>query len=297
MKLESLSRPPSQEAIDVNVIPLPRQEKLQRAQGVVRLAFKQAGKNTGGRSRIDDLFQQGCLKARLPRIAALEPEAVLINTAGGLTDRDHLSIEAAWGAGSSAVVTTQACERIYKSRAEAARVETRLRVAEDASAFWLPQETILFDGGRLERQARVSLTGNARLVACEAVIFGRPAMGETVRSGLLRDAWRIERNGELLFLDRLGFEGDIAAQLDRQAVGDGARALASVIVCAPDTSSLYDLLRPLLDQPGIAGGCSDLGRGVVLARLLAPSGYKLRSALIPLLKRLRGADLPRVWTC
>lgn len=266
---------------------------LQRAEGKARLSFKHAD----GRSRIDELYQQGCLKLRLPRNGAAGPEAVMINTAGGLTDGDQLTIEARWKAGSSAVLTTQACERIYKSRAEVARIETRLTVEADASAFWLPQETILFDGGRLERQAQVTLKGDARLVACEAVIFGRPAMGETVRSGLLRDAWRIERDDKPLFLDRLGFEGDIAAQLDRRAVGDGARALASVIVCAPDTNGLCDALRPLLDQPGVTGGCGDLGSGVVLTRLLAPSGHRLRSALIPLLQRLRGDELPRVWTC
>lgn len=266
---------------------------LQRAEGKARLSFKHAD----GRSRIDELYQQGCLKLRLPRNGAADPEAVMINSAGGLTDGDQLTIEARWKAGSSAVLTTQACERIYKSRAEVARIETRLTVEADASAFWLPQETILFDGGRLERQAQVTLKGDARLVACEAVIFGRPAMGETVRSGLLRDAWRIERDDKLLFLDRLGFEGDIAARLDRRAVGDGARALASVIVCAPDSNGLCDALRALLDQPGVTGGCGDLGSGVVLTRLLAPSGHRLRSALIPLLQRLRGGELPRVWTC
>ena len=266
---------------------------LQRAEGKARLSFKHAD----GRSRIDDLYQQGCLKLRLPRNGAADPEAVVINTAGGLTDGDRLTVEARWKAGSSAVLTTQACERIYKSRAEVARIETRLTVEADASAFWLPQETILFDGGRLERQARVTLKGDARLVACEAVIFGRLAMGETVRSGLLRDAWRIERDGKLLFLDRLGFEGDIAARLDPRAVGDGARALASVIVGAPDTGGLCAALRPLLEWPGVTGGCSDLGSGVVLARLLAPSGHGLRNALIPLLQRLRGGALPRVWTC
>ena len=266
---------------------------LQRAEGKARLSFKHAD----GRSRIDDLYQQGCLKLRLPRNGAADPEAVMINTAGGLTDGDRLTVEARWKAGSSAVLTTQACERIYKSRAEVARIETRLTVEADASAFWLPQETILFDGGRLERQARVTLKGDARLVACEAVIFGRLAMGETVRSGLLRDTWRIERDGKLLFLDRLGFEGDIAARLDRRAVGDGARALASVIVGAPDTGGLCAALRPLLERPGVTGGCSDLGSGVVLARLLAPSGHGLRNALIPLLQRLRGGALPRVWTC
>ena len=39
------------------------------------------------------------------------------------------------------------------------------------------------------------------------------------------------------------------------------------------------------------------GSSVVLTRLLAPSGQKLRGALIPLLERLRGGELPRVWTC
>ncbi len=292
MIVESLTRPPALEALDPKLAILPTQAKLQRAQGAVRLSFKRSG----DRSRIDDLFQQGCLKARLPRIAAKDPEAVLVNTSGGLTDRDRLSIDASWQAGTSAVITTQACERVYKSRAEPARIETRLQVGTDASAYWLPQETILFDKGQLDRQTRVSLTASSKLVACETVIFGRPAMGEEVRSGFLRDSWRIERDGKLLFADRLGFSGDPVAQLNRAAIGRGARALASVIVCAPDSGGLCDQIRPLLDRPDISAGCSDLG-GVVLTRILASSGYKLRATLIPLLERLRGGDLPRVWTC
>lgn len=292
MIVESLSRVPASEALAPNLATLPAQAKLQRAQGAVRLSFKRSG----DRSRIDDLFQQGCLKARLPRIAARDPEAVLVNTSGGLTDRDHLSIEANWQAGTSAVITTQACERIYKSRAEPARIETRLSVGADASAYWLPQETILFDSGQLDRRTHVNLTASSRLVACETVIFGRPAMGEEVRSGVLRDCWQIERDGKLLFADRLGFSGDPVAELNRAAIGQGARALASIIVCAPDSSGLCDEIRPLLNQPEITAGCSDLG-GVVLTRILAPSGYKLRTTLIPLLERLRGGDLPRVWTC
>ncbi len=292
MIVESLTRPPTLEALDPKLATPPTQAKLQRAQGAVRLSFKRSG----DRSRIDDLFQQGCLKARLPRIAAKDPEAVLVNTSGGLTDRDRLSIDATWQAGTSAVITTQACERIYKSRAEPARIETRLHVGADAAAYWLPQETILFDHGQLDRQTSVSLTASSKLVACETVIFGRPAMGEEVRSGFLRDSWRVERDGKLLFADRLGFSGDPVAQLNRAATGQGARALASVIVCTPDSSDLCDQIRPLLGRPDITAGCSDLG-GVVLTRILAPSGYKLRATLIPLLERLRGGDLPRVWTC
>ncbi|TQV83052.1 urease accessory protein UreD [Denitrobaculum tricleocarpae] len=292
MNLESLSRAAVPEFLDTADSSRSRPAKLQRAQGAVRLSFKHAA----GRSRIGDLFQQGCLKARLPRIAAQGPEAVLVNTSGGLTDRDHLSIEATWGTGTDAVVTTQACERIYRSRAEPARIDSRIDVAANASAYWLPQETILFDSGQLDRQTQVSLTASSRLVACESIIFGRPAMGEEVRSGLLRDSWRIERDGQLLFADRLGFSGDPVAQLNRTAIGNEARAIASVIVCAPDSSTLRDAIRPLLDQSGVVASCSDLG-GVVLTRILAPSGYRLRATLIPLLERLRGGALPRVWTC
>jgi urease accessory protein len=271
---------------------------LQRAQGEIRLSFKKSGE----RSALDELYQKGCLKARLPRTPGGCPETVLINTSGGLTDGDRLSIGAEWHAGTSAVITTQACERIYKSRAAPARIETRLSVCNEASAFWLPQETILFDGGRLERRNHVALAGSAQLIACESVILGRPAMGETVRSGLLRDSWHIERDGKLIFADHLGLEENPSACLDRQAMGAGARAFASVIVCGPDSVRLRDRVLPLFDRlklerPTVITGCSDLG-GVLLARLLAPSGHELRAALIPLLQFLRGGDeLPRVWTC
>lgn len=291
MIVRSLSTP-TLKAVDANVASQPALASLQRAQGAVRLSFKRSG----DRTRIDDLFQQGCLKARLPRTGAKDPAAVLVNTSGGLTDRDQLSIETNWQAETSAVVTTQACERIYKSRAEPARIETRLSIGANASAYWLPQESILFDSGQLARKTSVKLTASSRLLACEAVIFGRPAMGESVRSGLLRDSWRIEREGKLVFADQLSFSGDPVAQLNRASIGAGARAIASVIVCAPDSSGLCDVIRPFLDRPGITAGCSDLG-GVVLTRLLAPSGYRLRATLIPLLERLRGGALPRVWTC
>ena len=268
--------------------------RLQRAQGSARIGFQ----SKANKSFVDDLYQAGCLKVRLPRDTHTQAaEAVLINTSGGLTDGDRLDVNCSWGAGTSACVTSQACERIYKSRGDEAHISTKLFVACGAEAFWLQQETILFDGGRLCRSTDVRMEKGARLLASEAVILGRPAMGEEVRAGLLRDRWTVQVEGKRVFIDSLELDGDIASRLDRRATGAGARAFATIILCGDGLEAAHGALEPRLQTFGISGGCTNLGE-VLIVRLLAPSGYQLRKALVEVLGELgNGRALPRVWSC
>lgn len=265
--------------------------RLQRSQGEVRLAFKQA---YDGRTALDDFYQQGCMKARLPRQIDATHEAVLINTAGGLTGGDDIRISARFASGTNAVITTQACERIYKASAGSAHVSSRLVVAKGANARWLPQETILFDGASLSRKMHADLEEGASLLACEALILGRPAMGEYVHCARLTDEWTISIGGRPVFIDRLGLDGDLSAELNRAAIGNGARCFASVMAAGPSTARQCETARKLIAASGLPGGASDLG-GVMLARVLAPNSHELRAALLPLLEALGNAPLPRVW--
>ena len=279
---------------------------LERSRGEVRLAFARRA----GATALADLYQSGCAKARLPKP---EPgaacEAVLVNTAGGLTDGDRLSTDVTWSAASTAMVSSQAAERIYRCRAGAARVSATLRAADDALAIWLPQETILFDGGRLLRRTEVDLSSRARMLACESLVFGRHAMGESVRAGTVFDAWRVRCGGRLVFADTLRLDGDIAENLQRPAVAAGAGALASVIYAGQRGDKLVEALRRACGAGDGARGsscvsCSDLNP-VVLVRILAADGQALRRRLVAVLSgaiewiaegspRLR---LPRVWLC
>lgn len=260
----------------------------QRARGRLRLAFRRRG----GRTRLKELFQEGSAKARLPRAFAEPPEAILINTAGGLAGGDRFCSEIVLEEGAGLVVTTQACERAYRSLGDAASVETRISVADGARLDWLPQETILFDGGRLQRRFEVTLAPDAEFLAVEAVLFGRTAMGEAVRSGAFRDCWRIRRDKRLLFADDLRFEGDIAAQLARPSVLDGGVALATLLYCGSQTDRLLDEVRDVI---GDAGGASAWD-GKLLVRIAARDGLLLRSLLIPALAVLmQGRPLPKVW--
>ena len=232
------------------------------------------------------------MKVRFPRVSGSIPEAVLINTAGGMTGGDEFGAEVELEDGAQATVTTQACERIYRSTGPLATITNRIRLWAGARLDWAPQETILFDGGRMFRRLEADLAGDAELLVSEATIFGRAAMGETIRSGTFRDRWSIRRDGKLIFADDLRFDGDIASQLKRPAILAGNGAMATVLLLAPECELLLDSVRDIV---GDAGGAS-AWNGRLLVRMAAPDGLSLRGILIPLLAALSaGGALPKVW--
>ena len=271
---------------------------MQRVQAVGRLAVA----SRDGRTRVQRLFQQGAAKIRMPVISSDPFEAILINTAGGMTGGDRLDWEFEVGPGAAAALTTQACEKAYRAESGVARIRTVARVAEGGHLAWLPQETILYDRSALERRLDVDLAPGATALIVESVIFGRRAMGETVASARFRDVWRIRVGGRIAHADIVAFDGDVAAWLSRAAVTGGATAIATVLLIAPDAEQRLEAVRAIV---GPLGGASfwtlrgDTGEmnGKLLARLVANDGYDLRQRLVPLLGLLNGqAGLPKVWS-
>jgi len=268
---------------------LPELPALQRARGCGRIAVRAEG----GVTRLARLYQEGCGKIRLPRDARAEGlEAVLINSSGGLTGGDEMSWQAEVGAGARLTLSTQACERIYRARDGLAEQRATLTVGAGASLHWLPQETILFDGGALSRRLDADLHAGGRLLAVEAVVLGRTAMNETVRVGSLHDRWRIRREGQLVFADELRLDGALADLGARAAILSGRRAFASLLLVAEDAARFLEPVRAAL---GEWGGASAF-EGKLFARVATPDGFSLRQALLPAIEVLRdNHPLPRVW--
>lgn len=265
---------------------------LQRAKGEGRIAVERA---TGDGHKVVGLRQAGAARIICPRNhldAAFE--AVLLNTAGGLTGGDRFSWEASAGRDTMLRVTTQTAERVYRSAGGDARVETRLGAEVGARLEWLPQETILFDGARLSRSLSIDIAGDAGLLAVESVVFGRRAHGERVGSGSLRDQWRVRREGRLIYADAVRMDGGIAALLDRPATFGGAQAFATILLAGPGRMAIGDIRALLPVDDGLEAGASALPE-VTVIRILAAHGDVLRPALARLLVALRGAPLPRVW--
>ncbi len=267
--------------------------EMQRVAAVGRLAVRRSA----GRSRLARLYQEGAAKIRMPAVDADPFEAVLINTAGGLTGGDRLAWQVEVDDGAAATVTTQACEKVYRSAGGRAEVSCSLGVGRDACLAWLPQETIIYREAALARRFEVDLAPGARLLMAEATVFGRLAMGESVDRGMFRDRWRVRRDGRLVHAEEFAVGPDIAATLARSAATGGATAMATVLLVDDDPGRHLDAVRAILGDAGGASVWSVGGSGKLLARLVAEDGYCLRRRLVPLLDLLNGkAGLPKTWS-
>jgi urease accessory protein len=260
-----------------------------RAQGHVSLTVA-ARRGGTGRSRVAEV---GSLRVRFPGACAGAQEAVLVNTAGGIAGGDRLRIAVTLEAGTKLVVTTAAAEKIYRTDGPQASLTVAATLAADAELTWLPQETILFDRARLARTVDIAMAATARLVFAETVVFGRSAMGETVRNGHFADRWRVRRDGKLVFAENFHLDGAIADRLGEAAVAAGHVALGTVLMVPGDDAAVAAVRAVAGEFRGDAG-ISSWG-GIALARLAAPDGAALRHDLVMLLSALGLAPLPRLW--
>ncbi|MER8656478.1 urease accessory protein UreD [Mesorhizobium sp. M0847] len=265
----------------------------QRAAGAARLACGVRD----GRTRLLRLYQDGSAKIRMPAVAADPLEAVLINTAGGLTGGDRLGWEIDVGPGASASITTQACEKIYRAASDRAEVRVKLSVGAGGHIAWLPQETIVFDRSAFARTLEVELAADAEALLLEATVFGRLAMGEEAAHGHFHDRWRVRQDGALVHAEDSRIGPAIAAALGRPAVAGGAIAAATLLMVSPQAEGLLDAARDIIGADGDASAWSVKKSGKLLARLFAEDGYQLRKRLVPLVELLNGrAGLPKLWS-
>lgn len=258
-----------------------------RARGALRLRAKRRGEATV----IADLRQEGSLKALFPKVRGDALDAVFLNTAGGLTGGDRMEIAAEVDAGGHLVMSSQAAERGYRAQpGEVAHVDLTLRAGTGGRIDWMPQETILFDQAAVSRRMQVHLQGDATALMVEPLVLGRRAMGEAVRTCLFRDQWRVWRDGQLVFADAVRLVGDATQLMARNAIGQGATAMATILLAGPSAAERFGRLS--LD--GLSGA-SLIADDLLLVRLLAEDGFALRAQMIPVMNALADVPVPRVW--
>ena len=263
---------------------------FQRARGTLNISAVSAA---GDQSRLKDLRQQGSYRAIFPRPIKGTIEAVIINTAGGITGGDKFATKVTAYDHAKVSVTTQAAERIYRApNATAGSMQTRLEVKPNAQLYWLPQETILFEGSRLRRRLEVDVAQGAKFLMVEPLVFGREASGESLQSCSLDDSVCITCDEKPVYVDRIKLNGDIAATLKRPAVANGARAMASIVLVDPTAKALLDGVRALLPS---FGGASLLADNILVIRLLCSDSFALRTALLLILTHLTHNAVPKNW--
>ena len=263
---------------------------LQRAHGVLNIS---AVHGSGNQSRLKDLRQQGSYRAIFPRPIQGTVDAVIINTAGGITGGDEFSTQITANDHAKISVTTQAAERIYRTPDfTSSSMHTRLCTKPNAQLYWLPQETILFEGCRLYRRLEAEVAEDSKLLMVEPLIFGREASGETLKSCHLDDSVCITTGKKPIYIDRIKLSGDITSILKRPAVANGRRAMASIVLVDPRAKETLAGINALLPS---SAGASLLADNILVVRLLCADSFALHNALLPILKHLTHNAVPKNW--
>lgn len=220
---------------------------------------------------------------------------------------DELAIQAELAAGSRALVTSVAAQKIYGSIGRSrlapqgrwARQDLGFRLAEGADLEWLPQELVVFAGGLFEQACRVELAAGASWLGAEVVRLGRSADGEQLGSGRWRSLLEIRREGRWAVADRLELGGE---SLEGGHGLAGLPVFGSLVWAAPRPFADELLEHCRADRAGLPGemACGRLDQGLV-ARYRGPSSQAARFWFTRIWVRIRAEgglappELPRVW--
>lgn len=275
----------------------------QRIQAVGSVSSKprQAPSQTRHDSVIDTLYQQGSARIRFPHHPPGALQAVLLNTAGGLTGDDHIEWNITATEQSRLSVSTAACEKIYRTHGPVAIQKTRARVDVGARLDWLPQETILFSGSALQRSLYAEVDAEAEALFVESLVFGRQAMQETMNKIHIRDRWRIYCNGKLLHAEELKLIFDPFSVARQQGALHQFSAISTLLLVSTQSQEALqyqaDAINQLIEchRDNVVAATSVLSHRIIV-RVLAQNSFCLRKFLIPCVELLSdGAPIPPVW--
>jgi urease accessory protein len=277
----------------------PSDKDLQRAEGCGRIIVSVSENDT----RIVDIFQRSPIRIMVPRVddGALK-EIVFVNIAGGVAGGDRLESGVTALANACIAVTSQAAEKVYRALNEPAHILTKLKACATAKLAWLPQETIIFNRGRVSRQTEIEVSSGCEVLALEWLVLGRAAQGEKMVGGHITDSWRVRKDGRLIWADTFRVTDEMFPQLHRKALLSDCKAFATLVYFGPDLEARLELLRNIASP--IACHCAPTSVcGLIIVRFAASDSFDLRGALLNFLQQFSEElgpgpfRVPKMWSC
>ena len=224
---------------------------------------------------------------------------VIIHPPGGIVGGDTLAVNVDASLCTHVQLTTPGAAKCYRSGGAVARQHIRLLAARGAVLEWLPQETIVFDGSKVELEIAIELSDDARFLGWDVVCLGRTAAGERFDHGVLRQRLTLTRDGAPTFADRVVLHG--GAPLLISPVGLQANPVFGTFLAAAPvvTHAMLESCRQVLPMAG-EGAVTRLP-GVLIARYRGASAAAARYYFVELWRKLRPALAlrtavpPRIW--
>ena len=169
--------------------------------------------------------------------------AYILHPPGGVVGGDQLELNIQVGEQSSALITTPAANKFYRSTGPESRIKQQVSVERGGTLEWLPQETILFGGSSLLTRTTVNLDPSARFSGWDLTVLGRPFSGDNYDRGAFDQKMTIAVADTPVLNERHRWR-DEEPMLGAAWGVRGNRALASIYVYPADADSVsYTHLR------------------------------------------------------
>ncbi len=222
----------------------------------------------------------------------------LLHPPGGVAGGDRLDLRFYVDAGARALLTTPGATKFYRSEYSAGAQSTQIDVGAGAVCEYLPQETIVFDGGDARMETRVSLAPDATYVGWDFLCLGRPAAGERFEAGRLSQRIEIRRDGRPIWFERLELHGNSLLMKAAYSLA-GQPTWGTMIYAGVVAEDAAEQVRAAIGESAVFS-VSQLD-DVVVCRYLGPrvgDGKALFARAWNVLRTLgqgKPADTPRIW--
>ncbi|MEA5465624.1 urease accessory protein UreD [Leptothoe sp. PORK10 BA2] len=238
-----------------------------------------------------------------PAAAPNNCQSVIVHTAGGMVGGDQLDIAITAETDTQALITTAAAHKVYRTEDNWAEQTIRMTVEPGAYVEWLPQELILFNGGRFRQTVRVELEPSGVWIGWDVTRFGRSARGETLTQGHWRSQTEIWQQGTPLWIDRQQLTGGTEVLHSYHGLAGypvvGTFLLLGQAMASEHITAIRTLIETQGPTPGELG-VTQLEQGLVV-RYRGPSSQMARQYFMHIWQYLRTetlgkkAYIPRVW--
>jgi urease accessory protein len=217
---------------------------------------------------------------------------LLLNPTGGVLGGDHLRTEITLEEGARVCLSTPSATRIYRTRAAAAEIDTRLRVARNATLEYLPDHIIFHPGSSLRQSLRVEMSEGSGGILLDNFAAGRATLDE---QWIFRDydsRTEVFLRGKPIYLNRTRVTpvtivpsaapaSNLCQLAARRSPLPDCSYSGTLLVVAdqfPDWRPVVASLRAELEAaPGVRGGTSLLTSSGCSARYLAKSAIAFHS--------------------
>jgi urease accessory protein len=231
----------------------------------------------------------------------------LLHPPGGIAGGDQLEINICTEENASALLTTPAANKFYRSGGRAASITNTLSVNADCGLEWLPQENLFFGGCAVNLDTRIRLAHGARFIGWDINCFGRPASGDHFPSGSVGSTTRVYRAGhteaddEPILFERNCWQA--GSELMDAPWGLAGRSAVGTLYAYPVDVEQLEVLRRRLKERSLRDDllAVTVVDDLLIARVIADSGSLTRQQLAEVWQALRPlvfgrkASPPRIW--